>query len=73
MLQTILNLKEVTALEKVAQKSINGGGINSCIRRHQRLIIRAQEAEPFDEEQRETVISGFVEDAKRCYDGTNVL
>ncbi|GAA4275491.1 hypothetical protein [Aquimarina mytili] len=73
MLKKVLELKNVTVLEKAAQQSINGGGIQSCVRRHQRLIIRTQETEPFDKEQRSIVINGIIEDAKKCYTKTNVF
>ncbi|MDH7447674.1 hypothetical protein [Aquimarina sp. 2201CG14-23] len=69
----MITISGMKLLTKNELKSINAGGLNSCIRRHQRLIIRTQRTEPFDEGIREEIINGLVEDAKKCYDGTNVL
>ncbi len=81
----MINFKNSKKLTKAQLKQINAGNqyanfgeptsaeIDACIKRHQRHIINAQNAEPFKEEKRKMVITGIIEDAKKCYDGTNVL
>ncbi len=69
----MINISGVRKLEKNELKNINAGGIQACVRRHQRMIIKAQNLDRVNEETRVDIINGFVEDAKKCYTHTNVL
>jgi len=73
MLDSLKASKNFTVLNKNEQKSIEGGGVGSCIRRHQRLITRVQNDTGIREDQRSFVISQLVADAERCYDRTNLF